>query len=110
MWSSSDSIDAIVVEPLTSVLPSSTTVPFATASRSRPTNVADLPGNDVLFWLTSIGLVPSQVTSTEIVCPVVVVNVPTTRAVCSDGDHVKSVLFVVTCKIPVQPDWIWTRR
>ena len=47
---------------------------------------------------------PSQAMSTEIVCPVVVVNVPTTLAVCSDGDHVKSASFVVTWMIPVQPD------
>jgi len=48
--------------------------------------------------------------STAIVRPLVVVSVPTTRAVCSDGDHVKSASFVVTWMIPVQPDWIWTRR
>ena len=49
--------------------------------------------------------------STAIVRPLVVVSVPTTRAVCSDGDHVKSAAFVVTWMIsPVQPDWIWTRR
>src|SRR5215207_4240849 len=62
MWSSSDSIDAFVVEPLTSVLPSSTTVPVATASRSRPTNVADLPERRVVLAdLDRAGAFPGDV-------------------------------------------------
>jgi hypothetical protein len=79
--SSSDSNEAFVVEPCTTVTPSTTTVPFATASRSRSVKWPVKPGNLLVFLRHSQRAGAFAIPCRSITGPSRLVRVPVTDAV-----------------------------